>query len=143
MSSPLVILLVDDSPEDAELVELFARRARISNPIVHVSSGQEALDYLAQQDPQSMPGLVLLDVRMPGLSGHETLERIRSNDDPAVRVIPVVMLTQSHHPDDVLSAYSLQANSYVVKPPDAAGFQSIVTALTDYWFTIVKLPRTD
>lgn len=134
----LPILLVDDSYADAKLVKQFAKRAKVANPINHVPSGQAALDYLAEADP--LPGFVLLDINMPVMNGHEVLTAIRTHSNPDIARIPVTFLTTSNNPDEIRQAYSEMANSYVVKPVDAAGFQRILGSLADYWFEIVQLP---
>lgn len=139
MSDTADILVVDDSEEDARLLELFAKRAQLTHPLVHVTSGQEALDYLASPE-NPLPGLVLLDIRMPGLDGHETLAQIRAHDQPRVAQLPVVMLTTSNEETDVRKAYRLHASGYIVKPMGAAGYRDILHSLDKYWFQVVRRP---
>lgn len=134
----LPILLVDDSAADAKLVMHFAKRAKVANPIDHVSSGAAALAYLESDRPT--PGLVLLDINMPVMNGHEVLIAIRNHRRPEIARLPVVFLTTSDNPDEVRQSYSETVNSYVVKPVDAAGFQRILSSLADYWFEIVQIP---
>lgn len=134
----LNILLVDDSNADAKLIRQFAKLARVANPIVHVTSGQAALDYL--NDAEELPGLVLLDINMPVMNGHEVLTAIRQHPQAHIARLPVVFLTTSNNPDEIRQAYSESVNSYVVKPVDANGFQRILESLADYWFEIVRLP---
>ena len=138
-SAPFDILVVDDSEEDARLLTLFARRARVENPIVHMNSGQAALDYLSASDTVP-PGLILLDIRMPGLDGHETLQLIREHENARTAVIPVVMLTTSDDDEDIRKAYQMHANSYIVKPEDAEGFLRVIHSLDEYWFQVVRRP---
>ncbi|MCB0917510.1 MAG: response regulator [Actinobacteria bacterium] len=138
-SAPFDILVVDDSEEDARLLTLFARRARVENPIVHMNSGQAALDYLSASDTVP-PGLILLDIRMPGLDGHETLQLIREHENARTAVIPVVMLTTSDDDEDIRKAYEMHANSYIVKPEDAEGFLRVIHSLDEYWFQVVRRP---
>lgn len=137
----LSILLVDDSFSDAKLIKRFATMAKVSNPIEHVESGALALEYL--ESDKALPGLILLDINMPMMNGHEVLQAIRAHSDPYIARLPVVFLTTSNNPDEVRAAYSEHANSYVVKPVDAAGFQKILTSLADYWFQIVRIPEGD
>ncbi|MCB0918227.1 MAG: response regulator [Actinobacteria bacterium] len=136
----LNILLVDDSVTDAKLIKRFAQLAQIANPIVHVESGPQALSYL---ETEPLPGLVLLDINMPVMNGHEVLQAIRGSENPSIARLPVVFLTTSDDPEEVARAYSEAVNSYVVKPVDAAGFQTILRSLTDYWFQIVRIPSSN
>lgn len=140
-TSSLPILLIDDSASDAKLVRQFAKLAKVANPIQHEESGPAALKYLEQAEVK--PGLILLDINMPIMNGHEVLTRIRQHDDPDIATLPVVILTTSDSPDEVRAAYSEHANSYVVKPVDLSGFHKIMTSLAEYWFEIVKIPATD
>lgn len=135
----LPILIVDDSAEDVELIAVYASRVGITNPIIHRSTGRAALDYLDEPRSQ-LPGLILMDIRMPGLDGHETLSRIRAHQDRRVRMIPVVVMSTSDADSDVARAYSYYANSYIVKPPDGAGLTVVLQLLKDYWLGVVKLP---
>jgi len=137
----LSILLVDDSHSDAKLITRFAALAKVVNPIHHAESGAAALAYLASDEP--LPGLILLDINMPLMNGHEVLRAIREHSDPEVARLPIVFLTSSNNPDEIRAAYSEHVNSYVVKPVDALGFQRILTSLTDYWFQIVRIPGDD
>ena len=134
----LSILLADDSHSDAKLFSRFAKMANVANPIDHVESGALALEYLQSDKP--LPGLILLDINMPLMNGHEVLQAIRGHDDPEISRLPVVFLTTSNNPDEVRAAYSEHANSYVVKPVDALGFQKILGSLADYWFETVRIP---
>ena len=135
------ILLVDDSRSDAKLVMQFAKRAQIANPITHVESGPAALSYL--ESAEALPGLILLDLNMPVMNGHEVLMRIRCHSNPGIASVPVVILTTSDNPDEVRAAYSENANSYIVKPIDIAGFSRIMKSLAEYWFEIVKNPSVN
>ncbi len=132
------ILLVDDTPADAKLVRRFAALAGIMNPIDHMTSGPAALEHLLGTD--SLPGLVLLDINMPLMNGHEVLAAIRRHDREDIARLPVVFLTTSRNPDEVRTAYGNHANSYIVKPMDAAGFRQVLRSLADYWFQTVSLP---
>lgn len=139
----VTILLIDDSRSDAKLVIQFAKRARIANPIVHCESGPAALELLENLGAdKQLPGLILLDLNMPVMNGHEVLTRIREHSNVAIASLPVIILTTSDNPDEVKAAYSEHANSYVVKPVDIAGFSRIMKTLAEYWFEIVKIPAT-
>lgn len=138
-----IILLVEDSEDDAELTELAFAEARVANPLVRVSSGEEALDWLfrrgkfAARDMSEVPALVLLDLKLPGMSGHEVLAEIRAHA-PTSR-LPVVVLTTSTEESDRLSAYDRHANSYVRKPVDHDQFVAAVRQLGLYW-TVMNEP---
>jgi two-component system response regulator len=117
-----IILLVDDNPDDEALTLRALRKHHIANPVVVAHDGVEALEWLfgegahAGRDTTVQPRVVLLDLNMPRMSGLEALQRIRS--DPRTQLVPVVVLTSSKQDEDMVSSYSLGANSYVRKPVD-------------------------
>ena len=141
----LPILYAEDDPDDQLLARLALLRAGLTNPIVFVGDGEEALAYLRREGRYSMPGaaprpgLVLVDLNMPGLGGHETVRTIKS--DPALRRIPVVVLTTSEDPGDIERSYEAGANSYIIKPPSFATLVSKFDQLGRYWFDVVALAR--
>ena len=137
----LEILLIDDSESDAKLIRRTAQRANVLNPIVHCPTGEEGLVHL--ETAADLPGLVLLDINMPGMNGYDVLRAIRGSDRTDIAALPVVFLTTSESPDEVVAAYRDSVNSYVVKPVDMAGFQKIMAGLSQYWFEIVALPHED
>jgi CheY-like chemotaxis protein len=140
----VVIMLVEDDDGHRLLIRENLRSGGIVNDIVEIRNGQEALDYLtrrgAYQDPATSPrpGLILLDIKMPKVDGYAVLERIKA--DPALRVIPVLMLTSTDDQGEVNRCYALGANSYVVKPIQYEAFQSRVRAL-GLLLDIVRLPE--
>ena len=111
------ILVVEDSADDFDATQRAFARTNLRNPIRHALSGQEALDYLKGQNAR--PGIILLDLNMPGLDGRRTLELIKQN--PELRKIPVVILTTSSDERDVKACYDLGANTYIQKPVDFDG----------------------
>ena len=137
MIADQVILLVEDNGDDAELTQRALRFARVSNPIVWVRDGVEALDYLfgrdrfAGRDTRELPAVVLLDLRLPRLGGLDVLKTIRG--DARIRRLPVVILTSSDHDRDRLGAYENLANSYVRKPVDYDQFVEAARQLGLYW----------
>lgn len=139
----LVILLVEDNRDDVELTLMAFSRARITNPVVVARDGVEALDYLfgegahAGRDTLEQPVVVLLDLKLPRLSGLEVLERVR--DDVRTKYIPVVILTTSTEQDDLIKAGDLHANSYVRKPVDFDAFLEAARQLGLYW-TVLNEP---
>jgi len=132
-----IILLVEDNPDDAELTLLAFQESRVKNQVVVVHDGVEALDYLfctgkhADRAPDDLPEVVLLDLKLPKLDGHQVLERIRA--DPRTRLLPVVILTSSDMEADVVKGYEGGANSYVRKPVDFKEFSEAVKHLGLYW----------
>ena len=134
---PLTILLVEDNLPHAELVKRSLETHEIVNKIYHVSDGEAALAYLFRQgvyaDPATSPRphVVLLDLRLPKVSGLDVLREIKTSND--LRTIPVVILTTSTAERDVVSAYAQHANSYLVKPADDARFSQLMHDLGFYW----------
>lgn len=134
---PITLFLVDDSDADALFIQMVAKRSKMSNEIRHFNDGQSVLDHMNDAS-KPLPDLILLDLNMPGLSGHDVLSEIRMSE--RLRRLPVVILTSSDDETDVARSYDEHANAYVVKPIGAAGFQRIVDAIEQFWFAIVTLP---
>lgn len=138
------ILCVEDDPDDRLLAEMAHRDSGVVNPLEFVSDGDEALEYLrrvgryAARVGKDQPGIILLDLNMPGTDGRETLVILKA--DPALRRIPVVILTTSSAPRDIAASYDKGANSYIVKPTAFAGLVRLFERLCDYWFEIGSLP---
>jgi two-component system response regulator len=137
------ILLVEDCEDDFETTIRAFSKANFRNQIIHVSSGEEALDYLhsigAYSYVKERPVLILLDLNMPGLGGLKTLQRIKSDD--ALRPIPVVILTTSNDIRDVEGCYEYGASTYIQKPVDFDGLIQAIKSLKEYWFEIAILPK--
>ena len=140
MTSTKSILLVEDNPDDVELTQRAFRINRITNPLTVTRDGAEALDFLhgsgayAGRDLSTQPAVILLDLKMPKLSGLEVLKRIRQ--DPRTAMLPVVILTSSKEDRDVVEGYRLGANSYVRKPVDFAEFLEATRQLGHYWLVL-------
>lgn len=135
------LLLIEDNPADVRLVREALDESGLAIQLHWAASGEEALGFLQRQVPFQhvpTPDLVLLDLNLPGLSGHEVLARIKS--DPALLSIPVVALTSSAALQDVLDAYRAHVNSYMVKPADFDQFLRLVDTIRSYWLTSVLLP---
>ena len=138
-STPLTILLVEDNIPHAELVKRSLETHQIANRVYHVADGEAALDYLFRQgvyaDPVTSPRphVVLLDLRLPKLSGLEVLREIRASSDSDLHTVPVVVLTTSAAEQDVTKAYEQRANSYLVKPVDFGQFMQMMHDLGFYW----------
>lgn len=139
------ILLIEDTPEDAEATLRAFKKAGMANPIYHCKDGDEALDFLRNKgkyaDPAQAPrpGMILLDLNMPGTDGREVLSEIKGDD--TLRQIPVIVLTTSSDERDIQCCYRDGANSYIQKPVDMKGFLESIQRLVDYWYHIVLLPK--
>ena len=140
-SRPVEILLVEDNPGDVRLTREALREGKVHN-VLHVArDGVEALRFLRREDEYAdavRPDLILLDLNLPRKDGREVLQDVKA--DPALRNIPVVVLTSSQAEQDIARAYDLHANCYVTKPVDLDQFIHVVRTIEDFWFTIVKLP---
>ena len=135
------ILLVEDSPGDVRLTREALREAKIKNTLSVVSDGVEAMSFLRREGPfadATRPDLVLLDLNLPRKSGREVLAEIKT--DPALRTIPVVILTTSNDEQDIVRSYEHHANCYITKPVDLDQFLTVVNSIEDFWLSIVKLP---
>ncbi|MHA2425857.1 MAG: response regulator [Candidatus Thorarchaeota archaeon] len=138
---PIVILLVEDNPGDIRLTEEAFSTAKVSNEVHTVLDGEAALEFLEQRGQYSYaprPDIILLDLKLPKIDGHEVLKRIKKN--PKLRQIPVVILTASSAEEDILQTYELNGNCFITKPVDFSKFVEIVQAIENFWFSIVKLP---
>ena len=141
------ILLVEDSPEDTEAMRRAFKKSGLANALNYCSDGDDALDYLFQRGPYAAPdaaprpGVILLDLNMPGTDGREVLAEIKK--DEQLRKIPVIVLTTSSDERDIDKCYQAGANSYIRKPVDLDGFMRAIQMLKNYWFEIVILPRPD
>jgi CheY-like chemotaxis protein len=143
-SEPIEILLVEDNPGDVRLVEEGLSTMRIANDVTVLRDGDEALDYLHREDgyeDASRPELILLDLNLPRVGGHELLARVK--DDPELQEIPVVILTTSDDEDDLRKSYQLQAAGFITKPMDVKTFIATIHELGLYWVQVVKLPNLD
>lgn len=141
---PITILMADDDADDRQLTREALEDARLINDMRCVENGEELLDYLRRQGKYAppadapRPGLILLDLNMPRKDGRTVLKEIKQ--DPALRSIPVVVLTTSKSDEDVYRSYDLGVNSYIVKPVTFEALVDILQTLEKYWFEIVELP---
>jgi CheY-like chemotaxis protein len=139
------ILLVEDSPEDYEATLRAFRRSGLKNPIFRCEDGDSALDFLFRRgpfaDPETSPrpGVILLDLNLPGTDGREVLTEIKKID--GLKQIPVIVLTTSSDERDINACYEAGANSYIQKPVDVDGFVKAIERLNGYWFEVVILPK--
>jgi two-component system, response regulator len=139
------ILLAEDNPEDAEMTLRALRRNNLANYVHWVKDGEEALEYLfcsgryADRSPARLPKLVLLDIKMPRIDGIDVLRRLK--EEPATRGIPVVVMTSSNEERDVVDAYRLGVNSYIVKPVQFEVFVETVAKIGMYWVLTNRVPH--
>jgi CheY-like chemotaxis protein len=136
------VLLVEDDPGDVLITREAFEENKVRNQLNVVNDGVKALAYLRQEDGYAdapRPDLILLDLNLPKMGGHEVLEQIKS--DVNLQRIPVVVLTTSDAEEDVLRSYNLHANAYVTKPVDFERFLSVVRQIDDFFVTVVKLPN--
>ncbi len=139
--TPIEILLVEDSAGDVRLTKEVLDEASVHNTLQVVQDGVEAMAFLRREGVYAdapAPDLILLDLNLPRKTGHEVLAEIKQ--DPALKRIPVVVLTTSVAERDILEAYGLHANCYITKPIDLDRFIHVVKSIEDFWLTIVKLP---
>jgi CheY-like chemotaxis protein len=143
--APLAILYAEDDPDDRLLAEIAHRESGVVNPLVFVTGGEEALEYLrhsgrhADRADAAQPGIVLLDLNMPGIGGRETLNLIKA--DRVLRRTPVVILTTSSAQVDIAASYDAGANSYIVKPSAFGSLVHLFDGLCTYWFDLNALAR--
>ena len=138
------ILLVEDNPDDAELTLLAFEESRLCNEVVVARDGEEALDYLfrtgqhASRDDDYLPAIILLDLKLPKVSGLDVLKRIR--EDERTNCLPVIILTSSKEDEDIMSSYRLGANAYVRKPVDYNQFVEAAKTLGLFWLLLNETP---
>ena len=137
------ILLVEDSSRDAELALAALKKNNFANEVVLASHGGEALDYLYRRGafanrPEGNPLVVFLDLKMPKVDGLEVLEKVKS--DPALKLIPIVMLTSSREEVDLVTSYKLGVNAYVEKPMDFREFSEAIRQTGLFWAVINESP---
>jgi len=142
-----LILLVEDNPDDEALTIRALRKNNIGNRLVVAHDGEEALDFLfctgayANRDPHEMPQVILLDLKLPKIDGHEVLRRVRT--DERTKLLPVVILTSSKEEQDLVNSYGNGANSYVRKPVNFDQFVEAVRQLGLYWLVLNETPPRD
>ena len=138
---PVEVVLVEDNPGDALITEEAFEQAKVAINLVVCEDGPTALDHLERatgRDGPTLPDLILLDLNLPGMSGIQVLENIRKHD--GLVHIPVIVMTSSTAPEDVLASYRAHANSFISKPVRPQEFLDAVKSLESYWLTVVRLP---
>jgi CheY-like chemotaxis protein len=138
------ILIVEDSNEDFEAIQRFLQRSPIAIPIQRCVNGEQALAFLyrtgsyVNRQIAPRPGLIVLDLNLPGTDGREVLRQVKQDDN--LKTIPVVVFTTSDNPKDIEDCYQYGVNSYIVKPINFAQLKRDVQTLVDYWFAVTTLP---
>ncbi len=136
------ILLVEDNPGDAKLVQKAFQLGRLANRIFHAKDGEEALDFLYKRgkfEDAPRPDIILLDLNMPGIDGRQVLAQIKS--DSALLTIPVIVMTTSSAEQDILESYKLHVNCYVTKPVQVQDFLNVIRTIDEFWIGVVCLPN--
>ncbi|AFZ03825.1 response regulator [Calothrix sp. PCC 6303] len=141
---PPLLLVVEDSNEDFEALQRYLDKYPLTIPVYRCVNGDDALAFLYHTgnytDYQNAPrpGLIVLDLNLPGMDGREVLQQIKQDED--LKLIPVVIFTTSNSPKDIQACYKQGVNSYIVKPMDAARLKRNIQTLIDYWFDTTVLP---
>ncbi len=141
---PAEMLIVEDNPDDAELILRAFNKHNLSDRLYLAENGEDALDFIfctgkfSERNPDIPLRVVFLDLKLPGLDGMEVLRRIK--DNPKTRKLPVVIISSSREAPDIKSAYDLGANSYVVKPVDFSNFMEAISASGYYWMFLNESP---
>lgn len=141
---PIEILLVEDNPGDVDLTKEAFEEGKLYHNLHVVENGAAALNFLHRQGPYAdapRPDLIMLDLNLPGINGRQVLAEVKA--DGQLMTIPIIVLTTSAADRDILISYELHANCYIVKPVDVHQFFTVVRAMTEFWFTLVKLPPKD
>ncbi|RJP93697.1 MAG: response regulator [Desulfobacteraceae bacterium] len=147
MTRPASILLVEDNPMDVELIIDAFKEARLTNKIQVARNGNEALGFLfgegkyTDRNQYPLPDIVLLDLKMPGIDGHEVLRKIKTTE--ILKRLPVIILTSSNEEGDRAMSYDRGANSYLVKPVSFDDFLKVVKQVSDYWLSLNVEPPMD
>jgi len=138
---PVEILLVEDNPMDVIVTREALNEGKVCNNLNVVQDGEEAIDFLHRKGGYASaprPDVILLDLNLPKKDGREVLSEIKN--DPALRDIPVIVLTTSKAEEDVLKSYQLHANCFITKPVNLDQFTTVIKSIEGFWFEIVKLP---
>ncbi|HEX8562928.1 MAG TPA: response regulator [Flavobacterium sp.] len=138
--NPINILLVEDNEGDIVLTVEALKDFKYANNVTVVRDGREALNFIENREEKlKEPDLILLDVNLPKINGHEVLKKVKNNETK--KHIPIVMLTTSSSQTDVLKSYQNHANCYITKPVDVTDFGRVITSIEAFWFSTVQLPK--
>jgi len=143
IDEPITILLIEDNPADVRLTCEVFKEGKIRNNLYIVEDGVEAINFLKHKEKYHdvpRPDLILLDLNLPRKDGRQVLEEIKS--DKSLSLIPVMVLTTSRAEEDIMRTYDLHANCYITKPFDFEQFIAIARSIDNFWFSIVRMPKT-
>ncbi|MCK5357766.1 MAG: response regulator [Elusimicrobiales bacterium] len=143
-TKPFDILLIEDNEDDVVIIKRVFKKANITNKLYIANSGQNGIDFLNHQgkyteETSSVPGLILLDINMPGITGFDVLKKLKTN--PKHKRIPIIMLTTSGAEEDISKSYENGACSFITKPVDFNDFVKTIESFDFYWTHISKIPR--
>lgn len=138
MNNIVEILLVEDNPDDAELTIRALKKHNLTNNLLHLQDGEEALDFIFSPQINSLPKIILLDIKMPKVDGIEVLRKIKSDEHR--KIIPVVVLTSSKEERDIIETYKLGVNAYIVKPVEFEKFVNAVSEIGFFWLILNQPP---
>lgn len=142
MKTPIKIFLVEDNEGDIVLIQEALEETKLLHELDIARDGEEALIMLKDlinNEPKNLPDIIILDINLPKISGHEVLSEIKTN--PLLRKIPVIIMTTSSSENDIANAYDLHANCYVIKSMDIEEFMNVIRKIENFWANIVKLPQ--
>lgn len=142
MVNQINILLVEDNPADARLIEEVFKDTKTQNKLYVVKDGVDAMAFLNQEDAyvdMPKPDVILLDLNLPRKDGREVLKELK--EDNTLKRIPIVILTTSSAEEDIIRTYENHANCYITKPVDFDQFLKVITCIENFWLTVVKLPN--
>jgi DNA-binding response OmpR family regulator len=145
INSEIEILIVEDNPNDAEMTLRALKKNNLSNQVLVLSDGEEAIDFIfakgkfSNREMHARPKMILLDLKLPKVDGLEVLKEIKGNEK--TKIIPVIVLTSSKEESDMIKSYQLGVNSYIVKPVDFDKFVEAVRELGLYWLLLNQQPR--
>lgn len=132
------IILVEDNPDDAKLTIRALKKRNLANNLLHLWDGEEAIEYLTQNQHNNLPKLILLDLKMPKIDGIEVIQYLKK--DTLLKSIPIVVLTSSKEDTDIKKSYELGANAYIVKPVDFEKFTQAVSEIGVFWLILNQPP---
>ena len=142
--TPADLLIIDDSESDTMLMEEAIKETMMANQITIMHDCESAIDFLNKNPPYEnakRPDLIILDLKMPNIDGHDFLKTIKV--DPKFQIIPIIVLTTSSDPHDIAKSYRLLANCFIVKPVNFVKFKQVITIINDFWLGIARLPPKD
>jgi two-component system response regulator len=138
MNNIVEILLVEDNMDDAELTIRALKKHNLTNNLLHLMDGEEALNFIFSSNINSMPKIILLDIKMPKVDGIEVLRRIKADEHR--RIIPIVVLTSSKEERDIIETYKLGVNAYIVKPVEFDKFVNAISEIGFFWLILNQPP---